>query len=186
MSRMTRVCQQYPQRAEVTSASQKKWTGFASRWLVAGLVALTAAVSSHADSQTGTNSSSASVNVRIVIPAIIRVSTVSQPETILIEQQHIAQGYIDLEASTLVKITNNTRNGYLLAAQYDMQFLARVDVQISGQILSALPGMASMHVDAGIAIDKLVPISYRLHLAPGVRVGNYRWPVSLAFSLAAI
>ena len=61
-----------------------------------------------------------------------------------------------------------------------------VEVQISGQNLNASSGAGSMRVNSDIAIDKVVPISYRLHLAPGARAGHYRWPVALAFSLATV
>ncbi|MEO8385102.1 MAG: hypothetical protein ABI583_07670 [Betaproteobacteria bacterium] len=185
MSRLVEAFQQSQQPANVVGANGKH-AGFAWRWLLAGLLTLVVPTIGHAESKTGTNSNSASVNFRIVIPAIIRVSAVSQPEHILIENRHIAQGYVDLDASTLVKITINTRSGYLLGAQYDAHFLTKVEVQMSGQNLIASTGAGSMRVDSGIIIDKLVPISYRLHLAPGVRAGDYRWPVALAFSLAAV
>ena len=185
MSRFVGTFQQSPQPIGLVGADQS-WPGFAWQWLLTGLLALMLPTISHADSQAGTSSARASVDFRIVIPAIIRVSTVTQPDRIVIDHQHVSQGYIDLNASTLVKITNNTRNGYLLAAHYDAQFLTKVEVHISGQNLTASYGVGSQRVDSGIVIDKLVPISYRLHLAPGVLAGDYRWPVALAFSIAAV
>ena len=185
MRRFFGTCHRYLQSAEVAGAGQRQ-SGFVWSWMLAGLLALATPIIGHADSRTGMNSTSASLDFRIVIPAIIRVSAVTQPDHIVIEHRHITQGYIDLDGGTLVKITHNTRNGYLLAARYDAQFLTKVEVQISGQSLTASSGAGSMRVNAGIAIDKLVPIGYRLHLASGVRVGEYRWPVALAFSLAAV
>jgi len=185
MSRFAGAFQRSPQHADVGGARQSR-ASFAWQWLLTGMLALTAPAISHADSQAGTNIARARLDFRIVIPAILRVSTVAQPEHIVIDHRHITQGYIDLEASTLVKITNNTRNGYLLATQYDAQFLTRVEVQISGQNLTASSGAGSMRVNSGITTDKLVPISYRLHLAPGVRAGGYHWPVALAFSLVSV
>ncbi|MCY7387823.1 MAG: hypothetical protein LH481_07130, partial [Burkholderiales bacterium] len=160
MSRFVGAFQRYPQSPEVVSAGQGQ-SGFVCFWMLAGVLALAMPVFSHADSRTGTNSTSASLDFRIVIPAIIRVSAVTQPDHIVIEHRHISQGYIDLDAGTMVKITHNTRNGYLLAARYDAQFLTKVEVQISGQNLTASSGAGSMRVRSGIAIDKLVAISYR-------------------------
>ena len=160
---------------------------FAVWWIllfVVGFAMLAVPTVSRAESRLGATGTQASLNIRIVIPAIIRVTPVTQPDYIAIGDQHIAQGYIDLDAGTSVKLTVNTRDGYLLSARYDSQLLSRVEIRVSSQNLTASTGFGSMRV-AGLIIEKLVPISYRLHLAPGVRAGEYRWPVALAFSLAA-
>lgn len=183
MSRFVRNFRDSPQRDGVYAAERKQ-SASVWWWFVAGFAALAVPTSSLADSRTGTTGAGAGIDFRIVIPAIIRVTAVTQPDRVVIEHRHITQGYIDLDAGTSVKITSNTRNGYLLTARYDAQLLSMVEVQISGQNLTASSGAGSMRVGSGFAIDKLVPISYRLHLAPGVQAGAYRWPVALAFSLA--
>ena len=153
--------------------------------LVVFLATLAMPTSSFAESRVGATGIRASIDFRVVIPAMIRVTMVTQPDHILIEDHHVAQGYIDLDAGTSVKLTNNTRDGYLLAASYDARMLSSLEVRVSSQNLTASMGFGSMRVASGLTIDKLVPISYRLHLMPGVRAGHYRWPVALAFSLAA-
>ena len=143
------------------------------------------AMPSLAESRAGTSGAKASINFRIIIPAIIRVTPVTQPAHVVIEDRHVAAGYIDLDAGSSVKLTSNNRSGYLLAASYDVGLLSRVEVRISSQNLTASSGHGSIRVVSGLTVDKLVPISYRLHLAPGVSAGAYRWPVALAFSLFA-
>ena len=155
-------------------------------WLVIGLASVAIPAISFAESSSGNSSASASLNFRIVIPAIIRVTPVTQPDHIVIENRHIAQGYIDLDASSSVKLTNNTRNGYMLTASYNAELLSSVEVRVANQNLTASSGFGSMRVASGLAIDKLVFIGYRFHLAPGVRAGQYNWPVALAFSLAFV
>ena len=140
---------------------------------------------SFADSGVGSSGAQANIQFRIVIPAIIRVTPVTQPEHIVIEDRHVAQGYIDLDAGTSVRLTNNTRNGYMLTANYDAQLLSSVEVRVSNHNMTASSGVGSIRVVSGLAVDKLVPIGYRLNLAKGVQTGQYRWPVALAFSLAA-
>ena len=166
--------------AERTQCARLRW------WIVAILATLVIPISCLAESRAGYTGTAASIDFRIIIPAIIRVTTVSQPDRIVIGDRDITQGYIDLDAGSSVRLTNNERSGYLLTANYDAQLLSKVEVQISGQNLTALSGTGSLHVASGLVIDKLVPISYRLHLAPGVRAGDYRWPVALAFSLAFV
>ena len=151
---------------------------------VLGLAMLAISTISFAESRAGTTGARASIDFRIVIPAIIRITSVSQPDHILIEAQHVTQGFIDLDAGTTVRLTVNTRDGYLLAARYDSKLLSGVEVRVSSQTLTSASGFGSMRVASALAVDALVPISYRLHLAPGVQAGNYRWPVALAFSLA--
>ncbi len=182
-------CPWHPQTADLVGIAQSRPSIFPCS-IIARLIVLTTALGTpticHAESQTSTTGASVSLDFRIVIPAVVIVSVISQPVNIVIESGHIAQGYIDLDASTLVKITSNSRNGYLLTARYDAQFLTKIEVRILGQNLTAASGIGSMYVSAGIATAKLVPISYRLHLAPGVHVGDYPWPVALAFSRASV
>lgn len=152
--------------------------------LVTAVWAFPAQAGSTTSTGGGALSSSASLNFRIEIPAVIRVTPVSQPERLVISQRHIDQGYIDLDAGTSVKLTNNTRSGYMLTASYNAQLLSSVEVRVANQQLASSSGFGSMRVISGMVVDKLVDIGYRLHLAPGVRAGEYRWPVALAFSLA--
>lgn len=154
-------------------------------WWLFFLGLATLAMPSLADSRTGTTGAKASIDFCIVIPAIIRVTPVTQPDHVVIDDRHIALGYIDLDAGTSVKLTSNNRSGYLLAASYDVQLLSKVEVRISSQHLTASSGHGSIRVASGLTTEKLVPIGYRLYLAPGVLAGAYRWPVALAFSLVA-
>jgi hypothetical protein len=142
--------------------------------LIAGLAMLAMPVGSFAESRVGGTSAQASINFRIIIPAIIRVSTVAQADHIVLDERHIAQGFIDLDSGTSLKLTSNNRDGYQLSASYDAQLLSAVEVRISSQNLTASSGFGSMRVVAGLTVDKLVPVGYRFHLLPGVRAGSYR------------
>jgi hypothetical protein len=124
--------------------------------------------------------------MRIVIPTIIRVAPVVQPALVVIDDLHVAQGYIDIDAGSTVRMTSNSRNGYQLAARYDTQLLTRVEVRIASQYLSVSSGGGSMRVVSGLTIDKLVPVGYRMYLTPAARAGAYRWPVALSFSPASV
>ena len=130
---------------------------------------------SAADSLTGATAAQSRLDFRIVIPAVIRVTPVVQPDHIVVENNHIEQGYIDLDGGTAVKLTSNSRSGFQLSASFDSQLLSRVEVRVSNQSLHASSGFGSMRVLSGLIVDKLVPISYRLHFLPGARAGQYRW-----------
>ncbi len=151
---------------------------------VAAIATVACPKKSFANSQTASTSASARIDFRIVIPAIIRVTTVTQPDSIQIDAKHIENGYIDLDAATAVKLTNNTRGGYQLTVRYDSALLSGVEVLVASRKLSSSSGFGSMHVASERVTEQLVPIGYRLYLSPGARAGQYRWPVALAFSLA--
>ncbi|MBL0124393.1 MAG: hypothetical protein IPP88_17255 [Betaproteobacteria bacterium] len=151
---------------------------------VIGTLAMGLPAASHAESRTGTGTAGASLNFRITIPAMIRVNAMTQPDHVVIGEQHVNQGFIDLDTGTAVNLTSNNRDGYVLTTSYDSKLLSAIEVRVSSQTLKASSGTGSMRVSSGLIVNKLVPISYRLHLAPGVRAGEYRWPVALAFSLA--
>lgn len=185
MSRAAKKHRESPSSNRVVAGEPTRFTA-AFRWslLVVALVMLAMPMTSHADSRTGSTSAQSSLDFRIVIPAIIRVKAITQPGHVMIEDRHIADGYIDLDAGTSVNLTINSRNGYQLSASYDTQLLSRIEVRVASQSLTASSGYGSMRVASGLLTDKLVAIGYRMHLAPGVRAGGYRWPVALAFSLA--
>lgn len=153
-------------------------------WSLFMIALATLAMPSLADSRVATTRAQASIDFCIIIPAVIRVTAVTQPDLVVIEERDIALGYIDLDVGTSVKLTSNSRAGFLLAASYDTKLLSRVEVRISSQNLHASSGQGSMRVTSGPTIEKVLPIGYRLHLAPGAVAGAYRWPVALAFSLA--
>lgn len=186
MSQFTGIHHEFATRDGVITAD---FTRFADLWpsflLTIVLATLALPLSSHAESRMGTAGSNASVDFSIVIPAIIRITPVTQPEHIVIEDRHIAQGYIDFDAGTSVKLTINSRDGYLLDARYGARLLSSIEVRIENQSLTASSGAGSVRVASAFVVDKLVAISYRLYLAPGVQAGNFRWPVTLAFSLAS-
>lgn len=174
-------------RRETLAASGQKAAMPAWSWLLflIGVAAAGIPGTSLAESRTGTSGAGASLNFRITIPAMIRVNAMTQPDRIVIGEQHVTQGFIDLDAGTSVNLTSNNRDGYVLTTRYDSTLLSAVEVHVSSQTLTASSGTGSMRVTSGFIVNKLVPISYRMHLAPGVRAGEYRWPVALAFSLAA-
>ena len=181
MSQFQKDFPKFIQGDESVTAAPKR---FAAMWwlLVLSTAIMATPMHSFADSRVGISSAKASIDFRIVVPVVIRVIPVAQPDQVVIDDRHIALGYIDLDAGTSVKLTSNNRSGYQLAARYDAQLLSKVEVRISSQNLTASSGYGSMRVASGLTVDKLVPIGYRMYLAPGVVAGSYRWPVALAFS----
>lgn len=173
-------------KASATAIGTPKLFATARGWMLLAVALAVFALPGVGHAQRGVVASSgaSALDFRITVPILIKVKPVAQPDEIAIEARHIAQGFIDIDAATAVKLTSNNRDGYLLTASYDTRLFSSVEVRISNQHFTASSGTGSMRVACGLATDKLVPIGYRFHLAPGVRPGHYRWPVALAFSLA--
>lgn len=176
--------QSYTRNAAAFATSKRFATAGAWLLLAVALALFALPGIGHAQRAVAASGGTSAVDFRITIPILIKVKPVAQPDQIAIDARHIAQGFIDIDAATAVKLTSNNRDGYLLTANYDTRLLSSVEVRVSHQHFTASSGTGSMRVASGLATDKLVPIGYRLHLAPGVRPGQYRWPVALAFSLA--
>jgi hypothetical protein len=128
----------------------------------------------------------ARLDFTLVIPAMVRVKALVQPDRIAVEERHVSQGYIDIDDASSVLLTSNSKSGYQLSVAFDAGILARVRVRIASQQLDAEEGSGSMDVHAPKLVDVPVRASYRLYLRPQVRAGNYRWPVTLAFSTRVV
>lgn len=88
-------------------------------WLLVMSIALLAMPKhSFADSRVGISSAKASIDIRIVVPVVIRVISMAQPDQVVIDESHIALGYIDLDAGTSVMLTSNNRSGYPVAINW--------------------------------------------------------------------
>jgi len=137
-----------------------------------------------AETSQGDKRASASVDFRIIIPVILRTRTLEQQSHFKVEPQHISQGYIDLEDASTIELTSNSRNGYQLSARYDAGMLAKMDVRIDAQLMTATSGAGSMRIHTPPRLNAVIRIGYRLYLQPSVAVGEYRWPVALTFAPA--
>jgi hypothetical protein len=124
----------------------------------------------------------ASVDFRVVVPAIFRVKTLGQHDRVEITRQHIAQGYADVEDASLLLVTSNSATGYTIAIAFESGVLSRIEVRVQDERGEARGGTGSIHVHARRLVDAPLRIGYRLYLNPEVRAGTYRWPVALAFA----
>lgn len=155
--------------------------------LMAGLalVATLASTSAHAEADSARDGSRASafLNFRIVIPAIVRVKALTQLSGVTITQNDIDRGHLDLDVASTLMLTSNSRNGYIVSANFDSEILDSIEVKLPNKTLhaGASRDTKTMHVNSSILVDKVVGVSYRLYLKSGLKAGHYHWPVALAF-----
>jgi hypothetical protein len=139
----------------------------------------------HADAASARDGSKASANLnfRIVVPAIVRVKALVQALGVTVTQEDVERGHLDIDAASQLVMTSNSRNGYIVSANFDSEMLDKIEIKLPNKTLYADAGRGArwMHVNSAILMDEIVGISYRLYLKAGVKTGNYHWPVALAF-----
>jgi hypothetical protein len=134
----------------------------------------------------GPMTSSGQINFKITIPAIMRITGLEQPDSVTIEPRHVAQGFIDLDGATSLRLTNNTRLGSTLAVAFDPTWVARVVVRARGHEHEVAGANGTVQLTNSRSTNELVQLGFRLYLRAGAESGNYRWPVALTITSRAV
>jgi hypothetical protein len=154
--------------------------------VLACIAALGASLAARAESGPGTEGKAhASMDFRIVIPMVLRVSVVSQPVSIELDERHLMQGYIELDAATLVRLTSNDPRGLNVSVAFDTRLVSRVVVSLLDNVIAAEGSGASRLIRTTTRREQQVPVSYRLYLDSRATAGVHPWPVVLGFSSAS-
>lgn len=124
----------------------------------------------------------AQIDFRIVVPAHVKLETVAQPEAVEVRAEDIRRGYVDVGASTLLRITHNTRGGLRLALHLRADWIDRIDVHLLGQTLTLRHDPHGALMQVPTAATESVPVHFRLHLNERAASGRMRWPVTLNLS----
>ena len=152
-------------------------------YALAAVLGLAVAASANADAGKPVDrKASASIDLRVVIPTVLRVSTVSQASTVRIDESHVAQGYVDLDQATMLQLASNSRRGMDIGIALDGQLVSRAVVRMLGVEIEVEGGHSTSRIASQAVVDQPVGVSYRLYLNARAEPGTYRWPVSLMFS----
>ncbi len=152
---------------------------------LAGMLAI-AMPAAYAESAIGQSRAQAGIDVRIVVPAFVRVKAQSDPGVIPIAEADVARGYVDVEDATSLVLTSNSPSGFAMSVAFDERIVSRVAVRIDGRVLEAAAQGSALHIQAPKLVEKAVRVGYRLFLAPGAAAGTYRWPVLLRFAPTSV
>jgi hypothetical protein len=139
-----------------------------------------------AASGTGSNRASASLDIRIVIPPVLRLKTLRSPPQLIVTARDVAAGYVDVERGMEVELLSNMRNGHAL------QFLLASSIvraaEISGlgepvQVDDSTTQVTFRRAPGG-ATRTTLNLGFRLRLAANAQPGVYQWPVSMTLTPA--
>jgi hypothetical protein len=157
--------------------------------LAAGILAsvlMIALPSARAESAPGAANAHAHIDVRIVIPAFVRVKAQSDPAMVPIAEADVVRGYVDVDEATSLTLTSNSPSGFAMSVAFDEAVVSRVAVRIEGRVLEAAAQGTDLHVQAPKLVDRAMRVGYRLFLSPGAAAGTYRWPVRLRFAPTSV
>ena len=149
---------------------------------VPGLVFLTIMVGSMPAA--ASDKAQARLHVSATILAMIKVGVTSQPSQISIDQIHVAQGYIDIEDGTVLSITSNSPDGFMMSLSHDSSIVARVEARLSQG--SAYEEREMIFIRTPALKEAQTHVSYRLYLNSNTQAGIWPWPVALSFTPRAV
>jgi len=128
----------------------------------------------------GAPSVRASIDVSIVIPAVMQLKQLAHPATLEISSDDIARGKVIITGTQLDLLVNDPV-GYAIRARVVNAMFSAVSISglpqpLVASSLSTTLRMASM---VGRPRPAPVPVQYELELSPDAMPGRYSWPVAL-------
>lgn len=144
------------------------------------LAALPAVASSGTAIGAGGLKASASIDLAIVVPRMLRMQLLDQPGTIQVTSQDVANGVVIVDGARL-ELLSNDRRGYWLDASLQGPFAeATIEGLQVPMHIDAAGGRILMPSMVGLPRPEPYRVRYELRLREGAQPGTYRWPVALS------
>jgi hypothetical protein len=125
---------------------------------------------------TETASKSIAVSAFVTANAVMQVEY--QAQQLVVTETDVARGYCDAPAASRLRVSSNSRNGYLISIFSRLPIFKTVRVDMpdaSAQISHDGGAIAQRHHGK----EMLTQMTYRFMLADGVGPGTYPWPLQL-------
>lgn len=123
------------------------------------------------------------VQVSATIAAKLSQKKLQHPTTLRITATDAARGYLEVPAGTVMQVSTNDRDGYVLNFGFEGMMVKQAEVAINGRSVIVPAEGGLVHLPFAGLNGEMVQITYRLYLAPGTTAGSYAWPVVVAASL---
>ena len=150
--------------------------------MLTAIVALaTVPAPAFAESRTGTSRASVSLQVRIVIPPVLRLKTLRQPVQLVVTARDVAAGFVEIERGMEMELLSNLRSGH--AVQFSLASPVVQAAEVSGlerpvHIAGSFAEVRFPRAAQGVTRTTL-NLGFRLLLAANAQPGVYDWPVSM-------
>ena len=142
--------------------------------VVTAVLTLTAGASAHI---LAASPDSDSLTVGATIRPYARIESLSTRKTLRITATDIDRGWVDVPATTHVKIRTNAPHGYHLVVEIDSDAIWLTEVRgLPDHPAFGPKGGRILRTTSGFTRDRLV-LGFRFHLAETVQPGTIPWPV---------
>jgi len=124
------------------------------------------------------------INVTTKVLPVVKYEIVHQEENILITEDNIERGYVDVHGAVIISVMTNSRNGYALTFFVGRDLLHEVEVlcdSVSSEIHDTNNEIYMPYEGMKYTVKEF---SFRFYLSDGMMPGMYDWPV--AFTIHAI
>lgn len=123
----------------------------------------------------------APLGITVTVPRHTSLRVV-QPSSLLVSDEDLARGSIEIPTPVEVVVQSNARQGYTLAFERRGALVREVQVQGLGEPLRVRAGATMVSRPAagpGLWSDPLA-LRFRFLLAPDARAGRHEWPVQIS------
>ena len=126
-----------------------------------------------------TQAASRSIAVSAFVTANAVVQVEYQAQQLVVTEADVARGYCDAPAASRLRVSSNSRAGYLISIFNRLPIFksVRVDMPDASAQISRDGGSIAQHGRHGK--EMLTQMTYRFMLADGVGPGTYPWPLQL-------
>lgn len=125
------------------------------------------------------HSNSAKITVTATVPARASLKILHQASELVVTNDDISRGYIEVSAASRIEVRNNSQAGYLLTFEGLAAPFREVYVQGLGNEVQISSGTGLIHqrYTKGTVTTEL---SYRFVLAENAEPGTYAWPLAIS------
>lgn len=141
--------------------------------ILVGILALAAIPDAEA---TPSQSSRAELKVSATVLPYTSLKVLNHSQTLMITQEDISRGYVDVVRAGSIEVKSNSRDGYYLSFECSDEVIRQVRVDGLGKpaILGPGSGIVPMQMDARVA---RIELSYRFILSDTAQPGVHPWPM---------
>jgi hypothetical protein len=127
--------------------------------------------------------SKASVQITATVQPMITQTLVQQENALVVTQENVKNGYVDVPTATVLQVRTNSRDGYFLTFELNGQIANEVWI-MDGHKTTVLTGsIGAVHQSSSGPSTQVKKVSYRFLLNPDTQPGLYTWPVNVGASL---
>jgi hypothetical protein len=120
-----------------------------------------------------------SVSVSAFIRPTATLSVDAQPGSVIVTADDVRRGYVDLPASSRVRVRTNSPNGYALVLEVESTEFDAVVLEESGQRVE-IRGSGFVDRPFRGRSEVVSELGYRLLLTSATQPGVYAWPVAVS------